>query len=176
MATEEQRRFRGPLRGQLLFALVFLVASLLLLSQMGEQTKWVNKTKLFAQPRFWPAVSIGGMVLFGGLHLWKLPIRRFTRADVIEWRIWLFAIEYVLWFLAYVLVVPWLGYLAMTVIFMLILAYRVGYRDRVMLWSAVGVGVAVVVLFKSFLNVKIPGGAIYELLPGTLRTFFILNF
>jgi hypothetical protein len=176
MSSEEERRFKGPLRGQLLFALVFVVAALLLLSQLGSETKWVKKTAFFAQPRFWPGVAVGGMVLFGGLHLWKLPRRRFERPDFVEWRIWFVAIEYVLWFLAYVLIVPWIGYLAATVIFMVLMTRRMGYRDRRMTWTAVIFAVAVVVLFKTFLQVKIPGGAVYELLPGALRSFFILNF
>lgn len=176
MSTPEQRRFKGPLRGQLLFALVFVVVALLLLSQLGVETKWAKKTKFFAQPRFWPAVSVGGMVLFGGLHLWKLPVRRFNRPDFIEWRIWFFAIEYVLWFLAYVMVVPRLGYLPTTLVFVPLMLWRVGYSDRRILWAGAAFSVAVVLLFKSFLQVKIPGGAIYEMLPGALRSFFIINF
>lgn len=113
--SEEIRRFDGPLRGQALFAIVFLVASALLLSQLGNETKWAKGTQFFAQPRFWPAVSVIGMVLFGGLHLWKLPRRGFERVDVVEWKIWFFAIEYVIWFLAYVMLVPKLGYLPMTI-------------------------------------------------------------
>jgi len=176
MSTPEEKRFNGPLRGQLLFAIVFVVAAVLLLSQLGEETKWIKRTKFFAQPRFWPAVSIFGMVLFGGLHLWKLPRKRFDRADLVEWRIWLFAIEYVFWFLAYVLLVPVIGYLPTTLIFMPLLTWRMGYKDKRMLWIATVFGFGVVVLFKSFLQVKIPGGLIYEYLPGALRSFFILNF
>ncbi len=174
--SEEVRRFSGPLRGQALFAIVFVVAAALLLSQLGSETKWMKGTKFFAQPRFWPAVSVIGMVVFGGLHLWKLPRRGFAQVDVKEWIIWFKAIEFVLWFLAYVLLVPILGYLPMTVAFMLLLTYRLGYRDRFMLSVSAAFGVAVVLVFKGFLNVKIPGGAVYEYLPGALRTFFIINF
>ncbi|WP_073248834.1 tripartite tricarboxylate transporter TctB family protein [Shimia gijangensis] len=176
MSSLEEKRFKGPLRGQLLFAIVFLVAALLLLSQLGDQTKWVKRTKFFAQPRFWPAVSIIGMVLFGGLHLWKLPRRKFDRADFVEWRVWLFTIEWVLWFLIYVILVPIIGYLPVTMVFMPILMWRMGYRSKKMLWISVFFGVAVVILFKALLDVKIPGGATYEYLPGALRSFFILNF
>ncbi|PIE13642.1 MAG: hypothetical protein CSA70_05105 [Rhodobacterales bacterium] len=176
MSTPEQRRFKGPLRGHLLFALVFIVASLFLLSQLGAETKWVKKTRFFAQPRFWPTVAVGGMVLFAGLHLWRLPVRRFNRNDLVEWRRWFFAIEYVLWFLGYVIIVPILGYLPTTVVFVPLLLWRIGYRDRVLLWAGGMFAVAVVVVFKSFLQVKIPGGAVYEYLPGALRSFFILNF
>ncbi|RFP87394.1 tripartite tricarboxylate transporter TctB family protein [Rhodobacteraceae bacterium 63075] len=173
---EEIRRFGAPLRGQALFAIVFVVASALLLSQLGNETRWAKGTEFFAQPRFWPAVSVIGMLLFGALHLWKLPRRGFERVDVAEWIIWFRAIEFVLWFLAYVWLVPILGYLPMTVVFMLILSWRLGYRSGKMLWIAAVFGFCVVVVFKSFLQVRIPGGAIYEYLPGALRSFFILNF
>ena len=165
-----------PIRGQFLFALVFLIAALFLASQIGEETKWVRKTKFAAQPRFWPAVAIGGMVLFGALHLWRLPSKRIASDDMREWRIWFFAIEWVLWFLAYVWIVPVIGYLPATMILAPVLAWRVGYRDARMLGISVGFAVVVVVLFKSFLQVKIPGGAIYEYLPDAMRSFFILNF
>ncbi|MBU2983009.1 tripartite tricarboxylate transporter TctB family protein [Lentibacter algarum] len=174
--SEEIKRFDGPLRGQALFAIVFFLAAALLLSQLGSETKWAKGTKFFAQPRFWPAVSVIGMLLFGGLHLWKLPRRSLTRVDAAEWLVWAKALEYVAWFMGYVWLVPRLGYLPMTVLFMLGLAYRLGYRSRKMLWISAIFGVVVVVVFKGLLNVKIPGGAVYEYLPGALRSFFILNF
>ncbi|KAA0912614.1 tripartite tricarboxylate transporter TctB family protein [Aquicoccus porphyridii] len=174
--TEEERRFKGPVRGQSLFAIIFVVASLLLLSQLGNETRWAKGTQLFAQPRFWPAVAVGGMVLFGLLHLWALPRKRLRHADLVEWRIWFFALEWVLWFLAYVMVVPVLGYLPSTLIFVPLLAWRVGYRGPRMLWISAGFAVAVVIVFKTFLQVRIPGGAVYEYLPGALRSFLILNF
>lgn len=176
MSSEDEPKFKRPIRGQLLFALVFLAASLLLLSQLGEETKWVKRTKFFAQPRFWPTVAVGGMVLFSALHLWRLPRKWLVLTDFMEWKIWFFAIEWVLWFLVYVIVVPIVGYLPTTVVFVVIMTWRVGYRDGKMMVISVGFAVAVVLLFKTFLQVKIPGGALYEYLPGDLRTFFILNF
>ncbi|MDP2494599.1 tripartite tricarboxylate transporter TctB family protein [Shimia thalassica] len=176
MSDPKPSTFKGPLRGQLLFAIVFLVAALLLLSQLGEETKWAKRTKFFAQPRFWPAVSIGGMVLFGGLHLWKLPRCKFVTADYAEWKIWFLGIEWVVWFLVYVLLVPIFGYLPVTLLFMPLMSWRMGYRDKQMLWISAAFGAAVVILFKSLLDVKIPGGMVYEYLPGSLRSFFILNF
>lgn len=176
MSDPKYSTFRGPLRGQILFAIVFLLAALFLMSQLGDQTKWFKRTKFFAQPRFWPMVSIGGMVIFGGLHLWKLPRRKFVTADYTEWKIWFFAIEWVFWFLAYVMLVPLIGYLPVTMVFMPIMCWRMGYRSKSMLWISVAFGAAVVVLFKSFLDVKIPGSMLYEYLPGAMRNFFILNF
>ena len=112
----------------------------------------------------------------GGLHLYRLPWHRTTRYDWGEARKWAFVGEYVLWFMAYVVAVPILGYLPVTLIFVPLLAWRMGYRSRKMMAISIGFAIVVVVLFKSFLSVKIPGGMIYEYLPTAARSFFILNF
>ena len=114
------------------------------------------------------------MTLLGALHLYRLPWRRFTAADRGELKRWAEVLEYAVWFMAYVLAVPVIGYLPATLIFMPALTWRMGYRSRLILSSSVIFAVAVVVLFKTFLSVKIPGGMIYEYLPGALRGFFIL--
>ena len=176
MSTELERRFPGPIRGQILFAVAFFAISALLLSQIGQQTAWAKGTKLFAQPRFWPAVSLGGMVLFGALHWAHMPRRRVTRDDRQEsWR-WLTTFEWVGWFLVYVFAVPVIGYLPVTIAFSVGMCWRLGYRSTRWYWTAAAFACVVVVLFKGFLSVRIPGAAAYEYLPGTMRTFFILYF
>ncbi|MFD1509632.1 tripartite tricarboxylate transporter TctB family protein [Lacimonas salitolerans] len=176
MSTPEERRWVGRLQGQVIFAIAFLVLSLLLLSQIGTQTTWAARTAFFAQPRFWPAVALGGMVLFGALHFWRLPRRRIRRTDVTEAKIWAQPLEYALWFMGYVMLVPVLGYLPVTMAFVPAMMWRMGYRRPWFLWLGVAFGVAVVMVFKTFLQVRIPGGMIYEYLPGALRAFFIVNF
>jgi hypothetical protein len=165
-----------PDRGQVLFAVALLLFATALLSQIGSQTRWADRTLLVAQPRFWPAVGLGGMVVFGALHLLTLP-RKLPRAqDGREALRWLFAFEWVGWFLAYVTLVPLAGYLPVTVVFCVTLAWRIGYRGWRWTGIAGGFGCAVVLLFKTFMGVKIPGAALYEHLPTALRSFFILNF
>jgi hypothetical protein len=172
----EERRFPAPLRGQFLFALIFLIFSALLLSQLGDQTKWVKKTSFAAQPRFWPMVGLILMVCCTSLHLWRLPRRTMVPADWKEAKKWVAVVEYGMWFFAYVVTVPIVGYLFSTVIFMPALTYRMGYRrTNTLIWSVI-FGFGTVVLFKSFLSVKIPGGLIYEYFPSAVRNFFILNF
>ncbi|MBE1296410.1 tripartite tricarboxylate transporter TctB family protein [Phycobacter azelaicus] len=174
MTTERERRFPGPRRGQLIFALALVGLSALLLALIGDQTAWVKKTKFFAQPRFWPGVALGGMVLLGGLHLYRLPWRRVTRHDGWEARRWGQALEYVLWFMGYVLLVPIVGYLPVTLVFVPLLTWRMGYRSPRMLWISVAFAVVVVLVFKGLLSVRIPGALLYEYLPGPLRSFAIL--
>ena len=164
---------KGP--GGLLFAALFLAFSLFLLSQLGAETKFSAKDKLFAQPAFWPAVGVFGMVFFGVLHLitrWRANIA----AEMAEGAIWLRPFEYLAWFMAYVSAAPQVGYLAATVIFMVLMALRAGYRSAKMLIAAALTGLAIVLIFKTFLQVKIPGGAVYEALPGAIRNFMIMNF
>lgn len=174
MQSERERRFVGPRRGQLLFVLTFLVLSVLLLSQITSQTTWVTKTAVFAQPRFWPAVGVGGMVLFTALHLWKLPFRRFEHADFREALRWGAALEFALWFMGYVTLVPLIGYLPVTLVFVLLLSHRMGYRGRMMQIIGVLFAIAIVVIFKGLLAVRIPGAALYEYFPDGLRSFAIL--
>lgn len=176
MSEDPATGFIGRKRGQLLFAAIFLGLSALLLAFLGEETTWARGTELVAQPGFWPAIGVGGMVLFTALHLWHLPRRRFRRPDFLEGMVWLGVLEYAGWFLAYVFLVPLVGYLPTTVAFMPVLLWRLGYRSRFMLLLGAVFGAAVVVVFKTVLQVRIPGGAVYEYLPGALRSFFILNF
>ena len=166
----------APDRGQVLFAVGFVVFSAMLLSQIGEQTRWAERTLLVAQPRFWPAVGLCGMVLFGVLHWVSLSHRFPIREDGREALRWLLALEWVGWFLVYVTLVPLVGYLPITILFAICLALRIGYRGWRWIGIAAGFGLAVVLLFKTFMGVKIPGAALYEYFPPALRNVFILYF
>jgi len=176
VSTERERRFPAPIRGQILFAAVFFLISALLLSLIGDQTRYAEGKQFFAQPRFWPAVALGGMVICGGLYLRALPRHRLAREDLREAGRWLGALEWALWFMAYVLAVPKLGYLPVSVAFAVAMTWRLGYRSARWLWTAAIFGVLVVVTFKGFLSVKIPGAALYELFPEAVRSLFILYF
>ncbi len=179
--SEENTEFEGRRRaGQLIFAWAFVVLSLILLAFLPDQTVWKPRTKLFAQPRFWPGVGVAGMAFFGLMHLRvvvrQLGRKRPIRADWLEARRWLEVLEYAGWFLVYVWLVPRLGYLPVTLVFAVALSWRLGYRRARMLWITALFAVVVVVVFKSLLQVKIPGAQVYEYLPGGLRSFFILYF
>lgn len=163
-------------RGELAFALVFLAVTLFFLSQIGTQARWFPRTQFAAQPAFWPMVSLSAMAVFAALYLVSLLFQ--PRPDT-EWReylVWLRAFEYVAWYMAYAALVGALGYLSATVLAMVLLVWRLGLRSGGALLAAAGFGLAVVVLFKTLLAVRIPGGAAYELLPATWRSFMITYF
>ena len=174
--TMQQLFKRERRSGDLVFALLFLVFAIFLLANIGNQTQWVKGTKLVSQPSFWPAISLGGMTFFAVLHLLGsvLSPRIFGRLKEIGF--WLRSFEYAAWFLAYVWLVPIIGYLLATLLFMPILVFRAGYREKRLLLLSVVIGFAIVVVFKSFLSVKILGGMIYEYLPDAIRSFMLINF
>jgi len=160
--------------GSFIFALLFLAASLLLLSQLGAETKFSAKGDIAAQPAFWPAIGVIGMVVFGTLHM--LSNFRQRSLDLSEISVWLRSFEYLVWFMIYVFAVPMIGYLPATLIFTVSLAFRAGYRSRRMLGAAAAIGLIVVLIFKTFLSVKIPAGALYEYLPDGLRSAAFIYF
>lgn len=168
------KRYRRP--GDIVFAWVILLFSIFLLSQLFGQTAYKPGTKLFAQPRFWPAVSLMCMTGFAAFHLLG---SMFSERIEGRWRevfLWISSLEYAGWFIGYAAVVPWAGYLPSTVVFAALLVLRAGYRSKMALLSAVASAVLIVLLFKAFLQVKLPSGRIYEVLPDGLRQIMLTYF
>jgi hypothetical protein len=164
--------------GDTTFNVLCLLGSLFLVSQMWTQTTWAPGQGFAAQPGFWPRLAVIGMAVFSALNLLgslRDPQMAERRTGVGEEVVlWLKSLQYALWFMAYVFVTPIIGYLPASVLFAVALSFWVGHRSGTALFWAAIAGVATVVLFKSFLQVRIPGGAVYEALPGAIRNFFIL--
>lgn len=155
------------------FAVLFLAMSLALLVQIPSQTQWHGGTKWSSQPALWPMVSIAGMTIFALLNWTSAFVSPKIEGRWQEISYWLRAFEFVGWFMVYVFLVPMAGYLPSTIIFAVLLCYRVGYRSFRSLLAAALVATTVVVVFKSFLQVKVPGGQVYEMLPDSIRSFML---
>lgn len=168
------KRYRRP--GDIVFAWVLLITAVFLLSQIYQQTIYKPGGKLFAQPRFWPAVSLTLMAVFAAFHLLGSALSERIEGRWSEVWLWISSLEYAGWFIAYAVIVPYAGYLPSTVIFALLLVLRAGYRSRMALTSACLSAVAIVLLFKTFLQVKLPAGRIYEVLPDGLRQIMLTYF
>ncbi|AXI46588.1 hypothetical protein C1J03_11510 [Sulfitobacter sp. SK012] len=168
------RRYRRP--GDIVFAWIVLIFSVFLLTQLIDQTAYKNGSKLFAQPRFWPAVSLVGMTFFAVLHLLGSLFSERIEGRWREVLMWFSAFEYAGWFIAYAAAVPYTGYLPTTVIFAVALALRVGYRSARVLGAAAISALIIVLLFKTLLKVNLPSGLIYEVLPDGLRQIMLNYF
>lgn len=168
------KRYRRP--GDLVFAILFFAFCLFLLVNLENQTAWVDRVKLVSQPAFWPTVSVILMTIFAALH-WVGSVaspRILGRWE--EALFWLRSFEYAAWFVIYALVAPWAGYLPSTILFTTLLTLRVGYRGWRPIANATLMAIAIVVVFKSLLHVKVPGGQIYESLPDFIRPFMLTYF
>lgn len=168
------KRYRRP--GDIVFAWFCVVASVLLLSQIFDQTAYRDGGELFAQPRFWPAVSLVLMTAFAAFHLLGSALSERIEGRWGEVWLWVCSLEYAGWFMVYAIAVPYTGYLLTTIVFAVLLALRVGYRSAKMLLAAVGGALVTVLLFKTFLKVNLPSGMIYEQLPNGLRQFMLTYF
>ena len=174
MANQDDLVAKSRSAGLIVFVGGALALVLILASQIGSQTIWSENARNFAsQPRLWPAVGLVVMVAGFGLHLLRSRRRRPNQLDWIEARRWLEPAEYAAWFMVYVFAVPIVGFLPMSIFFACALVWRLGYRGRAPLILAACFAVATVVLFKGVLSVNIPGGSVYHLLPGDLRSFFL---
>jgi len=168
------KRFRRP--GDVVFAWLFLAFSVFLLSQLSSQAPWKSDAKIFSQPAFWPTVSVILMTFFAAINLLSsLLSARIDGRWVEVWQ-WIKSAEYAGWFMAYVYLVPVLGYLPITIIFALLLGYRAGYRSAKVFARLVLAAIVIVLVFKTFLQVRIPGAAIYEYLPTAIRSFMLTYF
>ncbi|GIX13415.1 MAG: hypothetical protein KatS3mg118_1374 [Paracoccaceae bacterium] len=165
------KRYRRP--GDLFYAIICVLFSVFMVFSLRSQTVWVDNTKLFAQPAFWPHLAAWAMLAFSLLHLLSTLVSPRLAGRWQEVWFWIRSAEFALWFMGYVVIVPLLGYLPSTILFTVALSLRLGYRGPKYLGSAVLFAIAVVVVFKSLLQVKVPGGAAYELLPTALRSFFL---
>jgi len=165
------KRYRRP--GDLVFATVFFLTAVFLMTQLGTQAPWRGSRNIFAQPAFWPTASLIAMVLFSGLHFLSSALSDRQPGRWAEVWQWIRACEFAGWFLVYVWIVPTLGYLPTTILAALLLALRSGYRSlKIMLTMAIMAAV-IVVVFRGFLQVRIPAGALYDYLPASIRVFWL---
>lgn len=171
--------------GDSLFAIGMVVLVVFLLSQIGSQTKWIEGVRFIVQPRFWPGLSLTCMLIFAlGYLIQSLRDAGGESSETLNNQIWqpeeffnwMRTLEYAAYFLIYVTVIPWLGYLPSTLAFCFFLTIRVGYRNIKFLGWSLGGGFLIVLIFKTFLQVKLPSGALYDVLPGAIGKIMIRYF
>lgn len=110
------------------------------------------------------------------VHKWR---QRFQLPTKLNYEIeqWMRALEFVAYFIAYTLVVPILGYLVSTVLFGLFLTWRLGYRTKRWIGISILSSFAIVIVFRSFLQIKTPVSIwLYDQLPVTAKSFMLSYF
>ena len=87
------------------------------------------------------------------------------------------ALEFVFYFVLYTILVPYLGYLISTVLLGIFLPWRLGYRSRSWMLRSFCSSLAIVIIFRSFLQIKTPVSIwLYDQLPTALRSIMLTYF
>ena len=192
--------------GDLFFAGVLFVLALFLLSRLPAETRWFERVALPLQPRFWPAIVLGAFAFFSGPLPAAKPASHGTRPFVARLRrrqrrprFRMVIVESpsdrasgrrwpasccagcARWNSPCTSSptpprLPWLGYLLSTAAFMPLLGLRTGIRSLSGLGLLAGLGIGIVLVFKTGLEVRMPPGALYDLFPPQVRNFLIRNF
>lgn len=165
------------------FSLLAFLAPVVLASQILTQTRWFDGVNVTLQPRFWPALILALWTIFAGVQA-AICLKQSVAAGTVgrdllpvgEFIDWVRPIEFAFYFVVYALLVPWLGYLLSTLVVMVLLGVRVGYRSAAHLFSLAGIALLIVLIFKTGLQVRMPSGQLYELFPPALRNFLIQHF
>ena len=110
------------------------------------------------------------------VHNWRLRFKQPT-AMAYEATVWLRALEFVGWFVAYTIAVPILGYLVSTLMLGTLLPLRMGYRGKRWFFTCLTVSFAIVLVFRTGLQIKTPINVwLYGFLPtgveGFMKTWF----
>ncbi len=87
------------------------------------------------------------------------------------------ALEFVTYFIVYTLLVPVLGYLVSTMLMGTFLPWRLGYRGRTWFMRSLLTSFAIVIVFRTLLQIKTPVSIwLYDQLPTALRGFMLTYF
>lgn len=118
-----------------------------------------------------PAVALNLHGSYRGLR------RRFRQRVPWRWTYemgqWLRGLEYIAYFILYTMAVPILGYLVSTLLMGSFLTARLGYRGWRWTGIALASSFAIVLLFRSILQIKTPVNIwLYNQMPDTLALFF----
>ena len=109
-------------------------------------------------------------------HLWRKRFLLPTKASF-EVAKYIEAFEFVIYFIAYTMLVPIFGYLLATVFLGVFLPWRLGYRGRVWVLRSFSCSVAVVIVFRTLLQIKTPVSIwLYDLMPTPLSGFLLTYF
>lgn len=110
------------------------------------------------------------------VHRWRQRFMLPTSAKY-EASKYLAALEYVVYFILYTLFVPIVGYLLSTLLLGVYLTWRLGYRSPKWFLTALLSSFSIVVVFRSFLQIKTPISIwLYDQLPAAARTFMLTYF
>ena len=178
-------------RGDLIFSLLMLAFVAFLLWNFNTESGWDNRKipqkrvgKILKQSWVGPMICMAILVPAALINVWQSykKWQRDTRQLVpnrIRYELvqWLRSLEFIVYFLGYTFVITYFGYLLSTVVFALFLTYRLGYRGWRWAGKTLATALAIVLLFRTILQIKTPINIwLYDQLPLSLENFMKVYF
>lgn len=178
-------------RGDLLFSLVMLGFVAFLLLNFNAESGWDTRKlpqkrvgKILKQSWVGPLLCMAILVPAVLINVWQSfkKWRRDKRQLVpnrlrYELSQWARSLEFIAYFLVYTYAIAYLGYLLSTVIFALLLTYRLGYRGWRWFGKTLATALAIVILFRTILQIKTPINIwLYDQFPQGLENFMKVYF
>lgn len=183
MSAFEEETAESPSPGRLVVAVFFLLFGACGLALLPAFTGTSPGNEgWFTQPWLMPSLALTLLTVAALIHtlqVWR--DRRAVPADGQEtlprelW-VWLRAAEFFVWYVAYIWLLGVLGYSLSTFVFIAGLGMRVGLRQPRWILAALGMTVAMTLLFRLGLKIWVPAADIYEFLPKGLRNVVQLYF
>ncbi len=162
--------------------LLFAVGGLLLLPIATSSGP--SKQGWWTQPIFMPALTLSIIVVPALILCWRHfrsmranpDLRPGSRATRVELWQWLKPVEFFVYYVLYIWLLSLIGYFLSSLIFILLLSWRVGLRSKTWMLIALLFAITLVALFRWGLGVWVPQADLYELFPKDMRIFLMKNF
>ena len=178
-------------KGDLTLSFIFLIFVLFLSLHFNHESGWEDRNldqkrfgKILKQQWVGPLMCMFVLLPSTIINLYesikqtfknkrlRLPNRTFY--EISEW---IKSIEFIFYFLIYTFSISILGYLLSTVIFAILLTYRLGYRSFRWIGISLFVSICIVVIFRTILQIKTPVNIwLYDKFPESLEIFFKIYF
>jgi hypothetical protein len=164
--------------GMAVTVLLGITLVLMLLAPFATRPQPVGKAWYLA-PINWPLFSLGIAAVAGAVLAWRFLRAWRAAPDAGVYRTnalsafggLAFALEYSLYFCAYLIAVGWVGFGIATLVFLQFVVWRAGLRGRSWVLATVLVTIAIVVIFRLGIGLWFPLAPLFKLFPAWVGNF-----
>ena len=158
--------------------LLAVTLMLMLLAPFATRPQPAGKAWYLA-PINWPLFSLGIAAVAGAVLAWRFIRDWRTAPDANAFRAnafsafggLAFALEYSLYFCAYLFAIGWVGFGIATLVFLQFVVWRAGLRGRGWVLATLLVTIAIVVIFRLGIGLWFPLAPLFKLFPAWVGNF-----
>jgi len=179
--VEDEAEEIVPPEAEGMAAVVLFCATLVLIALAPFATRPQPADKAwYLAPINWPLFSLGMAAIAGAVIAWRFLRARHAAPDARMFRAnafsafggLAFALEYSLYFCAYLFAVSWIGFGLATLAFLQFVVWRAGLRGRRWIVATFLLTVTIVVIFRLGIGLWFPLAPLFKLFPAWVGNFF----